>query len=72
MNSGERLWWGASVAAALLVGLLIGIFIGGEIEQDALVEIIAKVDLTQECREQLQSAASAIVEAWESSAPSAD
>jgi hypothetical protein len=68
MSPGERLWWGASVSAALLGGLLIGIWIGGEIEQDAFVEIITKADLTQECRDQLQSAASAIVEAWESPA----
>jgi hypothetical protein len=65
MSSGERLWWGAGVAAALLVGLLIGIWVGGEIEQDAFIEMISKADLTQECREQLQRAASAIIQSWE-------
>jgi hypothetical protein len=65
MSSGERLWWGAGVAAALLGGLVIGIWIGGEIEQDAFIEMISKADLTQDCREQLQRAASAIVETWE-------
>ena len=48
MSPGERLWWGAGVAAALLVGLLIGIWVGGEIEQDAFIEMISKADLTQE------------------------
>jgi hypothetical protein len=65
MKTGERLWWGAGVAAALLGGLLAGIWVGGEIEQDVFVELISKADLTQECRDQLQRAASAIVEAWE-------
>jgi len=70
VSSGERLWWGVGVAGLLLGALLVGIWIGGEIEQDAFVELISKADLTQECREQLRRAASAITEAWESPAPS--
>jgi hypothetical protein len=65
MSSGERLWWGAGVAGSLLVGLLAGIWIGGEIEQDVIIEIVTKADLTADCRQQLERAMDAVIKAWE-------
>jgi hypothetical protein len=49
----------------LLVGLLAGIWIGGEIEQDVIIEIVTKADLTADCRQQLERAMDAVIKAWE-------
>jgi hypothetical protein len=66
-----RLAWGAAVGVALLIGLGLGLWIGGEIEQDAVVQIVTRAELTQECRQQLNDAVKAIIDEWEATNPPA-
>ncbi|MGV1014945.1 MAG: hypothetical protein ACOYB4_08250 [Methyloceanibacter sp.] len=51
--------------SALLVGLLVGLWIGATTEQSALVEIITHAELSQECQQQLNAAVKAIIGDWE-------
>jgi hypothetical protein len=56
-----RLWWGVAVSVALLLGFGLGLWIGGAIEQDVLVELIARANLDENCRLQLQNAMEAVI-----------
>jgi len=51
--------------AASLVGVLLGLWLGATTEQSALVEIITRVDLTPECRAELDRGIKSIIENWE-------
>lgn len=56
------------VVAALagsLVGALLGLWLGARTEQSALVELIARADLTPECRAEINQGIKAIIEDWE-------
>jgi hypothetical protein len=60
------------VVAALagsLIGALLGLWLGARGEQAALVDVIARAELTPECREQLDRGIKDIVEDWEGPAP---
>ena len=50
---------------ALLIGSLLGLWIGVGIEQRALVDIITHAEISQECRQQLNEAVQAIIGDWE-------
>jgi hypothetical protein len=51
--------------AASLVGVLLGLWLGATTERSALVELITRVDLTPECREQLDRGIKGVIEDWE-------
>jgi hypothetical protein len=51
--------------AASLVGVLLGLWLGATTEQSALVELIASVDLTPECRAELGRGLRDVIEDWE-------
>jgi hypothetical protein len=56
------------VVAALagsLIGVLLGLWLGARGEQNALVDIIARADITPQCREELDRAIKAVIEDWE-------
>lgn len=56
------------VVAALagsLVGVLLGLWLGATTEQNALVEIISRAELTPQCRAELNDAVKNIIEDWE-------
>ncbi|HXG79548.1 MAG TPA: hypothetical protein VNJ31_09455 [Methyloceanibacter sp.] len=62
------------VVAALagsLVGGLLGLWFGAKGEQNALVEIISRAELSPQCRSELDDAIKAIIEDWEGPPPSA-
>jgi len=50
---------------ALLVGSLLGLWVGATTEQSALVDIITHAELSQDCQQQLNEAVKAIIEDWE-------
>jgi membrane protein DedA with SNARE-associated domain len=50
---------------ALLVGSLIGLWIGATTEQHALVDIITRAEISETCRQELNEAVKAIVGDWE-------
>lgn len=50
---------------ALLIGSLLGLWIGAGIEQRALVDIITHAEISQECQQQLNAAVKAIIGDWE-------
>jgi membrane protein DedA with SNARE-associated domain len=50
---------------ALLVGSLLGLWVGATTEQSALVDIITRAELSQECQQQLNAAVKAIIQDWE-------
>jgi membrane protein DedA with SNARE-associated domain len=54
---------------ALLIGSLLGLWIGTGIEQRALVDIITHAEISQECQQQLNAAVKAIIGEWEGSSP---
>ena len=56
------------VVAALagsLAGALLGLWLGATTEQSALVELIARADLTPQCRAELDRGIKAVIEDWE-------
>ena len=56
------------VVAALagsLIGVLLGLWLGARSEQQTLVELIAGVNLTPECRAELDRGIKSIIEDWE-------
>lgn len=57
--------WSLAVVATGVLGLGIGVWAGGEIEQDAFIELLARGDLSPECQEEIGRAASRVVEDWE-------
>ena len=50
---------------ALLVGSLLGLWVGATTEQSALVDIFTHTELSQECKQQLNEAVKAIIGDWE-------
>jgi membrane protein DedA with SNARE-associated domain len=59
------------VVAALagsLAGALLGLWLGARSEHSMLVELIARANLTPQCREELDGSIKAIIEDWESPA----
>ncbi|MGH6791232.1 MAG: hypothetical protein ACRECF_00630 [Methyloceanibacter sp.] len=50
---------------ALLVGSLLGLWVGATTEQSALVDIITHAELSQDCQQQLNEAVKAIIGDWE-------
>jgi hypothetical protein len=71
MTSPARLLWGVAVGVALLTGLGLGLWIGGEIEQDAIVQIVARAELSNQCRAELNDAVKAIINEWDAVNPPA-
>lgn len=69
MKPGAKLWWGVAVAGALLVGLGLGFWIGGQAEQEVFVELIARANLDDTCRQQLESGMQAIIDSYEEKPP---
>jgi hypothetical protein len=60
-----KLWWGVAVCAALAVGFVLGIWTGGQAEQDAFVELMARANLDDNCRAQLGESLQAIIDEYE-------
>lgn len=65
MKPGAKLWWAAGVCVALLVGFVLGIWVGADTEQDVMVELITRANLDDNCRGQLSDAMEAIIEDYE-------
>jgi hypothetical protein len=56
------------VVAALagsLIGALLGLWLGARSEHSTLVELIARANLTPQCREELDRGIKSIIEDWE-------
>ena len=53
MSDGGRLLWIVGVLTAATLGLLAGIWIGGEIESDVHWDMLAKADLLAECSQKI-------------------
>lgn len=56
------------VVAALagsLIGVLLGLWLGARSEQQTLVDIITRAEISPECREELNRGIKAIIEDWE-------
>ena len=51
---------------ALLLGVLLGVWIGVKTEQDALIAVFTEADLSADCRSQVAAAMGQIVEGYES------
>jgi len=74
MSDGGRLLWIIGVFAAATVGILIGIWIGGEIEASVYEDILMKAELPAECWEKITIGAETLVrelESGETPAPTA-
>jgi hypothetical protein len=56
--------------AASLVGALVGLWLGATTEQSALVTILGRANLSEDCRQQIDRAVAGIIEEHEG-APSA-
>lgn len=68
MSDGGRLLWIFGIFAAATVGLLAGIWIGGEIESSVYWEIIAEANLPEECLREFEAAANRVAESYQGSA----
>jgi hypothetical protein len=69
MKAGAKLWWAVAVVAALAVGFVLGIWSGGQAEQTAFVELMARANLDDNCRAQLGESLQAIVDEYEGKSP---
>ena len=69
MKAGPKLWWGVAVCVALAVGFVLGIWTGGQAEQDAFVELMARANLDENCRAQLGESLQAIIDEYEGNSP---
>lgn len=65
MSDGGRLLWIVGIFAAATVGLLAGIWIGGEIESSVYWEIIAEANLPEECLREFEAAANRVAETYQ-------
>ena len=74
MSDGGRLLWIVGLFAAATVGLLAGIWIGGEIESDIYREILNEANLPAECLREFEAAANRVAESYQGTAtpPAAD
>ena len=61
MSDGGRLLWIVGVFAAATLGILIGSWIGGEIEAGVYEEILTKAELPAECWERIAAGAENLV-----------
>ena len=61
MSDGGRLLWTVGVFAAATVGMLIGIWIGGDIEAGIYEDILKKANLPAECWEKISAGAQDLV-----------
>ena len=66
MTGSKNLAWVLGVCVALLLGVLLGVWIGTKTEQDALIAVFTEADLTADCRSQVAAAMGQIVEGYES------
>lgn len=62
MSERGRLLWIAGLFAAATVGLLAGIWIGGEIESGIYADILMKADLPAECWDKITGGAESLVD----------
>lgn len=69
MTLGGKPGWLVAVCVALLIGLLAGIWIGGEIEADIHDEFLMNADLPEVCWEKLGAEAERIIREYEDGAP---
>lgn len=65
MSDGGRLLWIVGLFAAATVGLLAGIWIGGEIESSVYWEIIAEADLPAQCLSEFEAAANRVADRYQ-------
>ncbi|MEM7191844.1 MAG: hypothetical protein AAF405_03075 [Pseudomonadota bacterium] len=65
MSDGGRLLWIVGLFASATVGLLAGIWIGGEIESSVYWEIIEEANLPVACLEEFEAAANRVAESYE-------
>lgn len=67
MTASRNLVWILAVLAALLVGGLAGVWLGGEMEQDVLADVFARADLTADCRAQIGRSMQQLIDDYEGS-----
>ena len=69
MKRSTKLYWGVAVCVALAIGCVLGIWTGGQAEQDAFVELMARANLDENCRAQLGESLQAIIDEYEGKSP---
>jgi len=66
MSDGGRLLWIVGVFAAATLGILIGIWIGGQVESSVYEALLTNADLPEECWEKIMAGAENLVREFES------
>ena len=69
MMSKATLLWAAAVIVALTGGFVSGVWAGAKTEQDALVDLLARADLTTDCQSQIDQAVRDTISDWEGGPP---
>lgn len=69
MTSKATLLWAAAVIVALTGGFVSGVWAGAKTEQDALVDLLARADLTTDCQSQIDQAVRDTISDWEGGPP---
>jgi len=67
--SGATLLWIVGLFAAATVGLLAGVWIGGELEADVNQELLTNADLPEVCWEKIGAEAERIIRDYEGDTP---
>ena len=69
MTSKATLLWAAAVIVALTGGFVSGVWAGAKTEQDALVDLLARADLTTDCQSQIDLAVRDVISNWQGGPP---
>lgn len=72
MTLGAKLGWAAAVCVAFLLGTLLGVWLGGQIEADVCVDMLTRADLPDICWDKIDRAAEGIIQEYEGDAPASD
>lgn len=69
MMSKTTLLWVVAVIVALTGGFVSGVWAGAKTEQDALVDLLTRADLTTDCQSQIDQAVRDTIGDWEGGPP---
>jgi cell division protein FtsX len=69
MMSKTTLLWVVAVIVALTGGFVSGVWAGAKTEQDTLVDLLARADLTTDCQSQIDQAVRDTISDWEGGPP---
>jgi cell division protein FtsX len=69
MMSKKTLLWVVAVIVALTGGFVSGVWAGAKTEQDTLVDLLARADLTTDCQSQIDQAVRDTISDWEGGPP---